>query len=151
MPRALFSIALALATLLLAGCAPREGFGIVEGTSPEQAPEPWRVSEATLFIAETGPEQDGAEFLIPDLHATRSTIRLEAVSRRSIAATLACEGPFRIQTADGTARRFSQGRWFSRGLLALGLISGGGHDGSCSAAAVGWPERASSTSFRTSA
>ena len=110
MPRALFSIALALATLLLAGCAPREGFGIVEGTSPEQAPEPWRVSEATLFIAETGPEQDGAEFLIPDLHATRSTIRLEAVSRRSIAATLACEGPFRIQTADGTARRFSQGR-----------------------------------------
>lgn len=74
------------------GCAPREGYGVRDGGVPSAQGELWRVSEATLYISADGPTQQDAQFMLPDLHAKRSSVWLEAVSRRPITVELSCEG-----------------------------------------------------------
>ena len=87
----------ALLGLVQIGCAPREGLGLRTDRSPASEGTVWRVSEATLYLASDGPMQSNAQFLIPDLGARRSEIRLEAVARQPIVVALRCEGPARVR------------------------------------------------------
>ena len=88
-----------LPLLLQIGCAPPAGYGLRDGGVPSTKGANWRSSEATLFLGADGPAQADAVFVIPDLDAHRSRIRIEAVARTAITAELRCEGRVRVRQA----------------------------------------------------
>ena len=110
MRRLAASAFVALILLTQIACAPREGYGLRDGGVPSKQGGFWRTSEGTLFLAPDGPEQPGAQFVIPDLHARRSEIRLEAVSRHPMRIEVRCEGPARIRREGAADLRVSPGR-----------------------------------------
>lgn len=93
-----------IALLLMAGCAPREGYGLRAGDVPSSKGADARLGAATLFLGADGPVQADAVFAIPDLEAERARLRIEAVAREPIIAKLWCEGPVRVREA-GTPYR----------------------------------------------
>ncbi len=98
-----------LALLLQIGCAPREGYGQGDGAVSSPKDANWRSSEATLFLRADGPAQADAYFVIPDLDAHRSRIRIEAVARAPITADLRCEGPARIRQEGAPYQQLAPG------------------------------------------
>lgn len=102
-------IVIALGLVVLAGCTPREGYGLRAAAFPATKADMGRVSAGTLFLADDGPAQTDTQFLIPDRHAKRSEIRLETLSQSPTGVTLLCDGPARIRHPEAPDLRLAPG------------------------------------------